>query len=126
MRSKVWFSRMPQRRLKHLFAGLFEFLRGKLGLEEVSGGAVELGNVFREFKLASWFHEFPERMDRRVRNMEHEPCDVPEDDALLLRHLGSEERSEHEVIEFKDRVGETLAVELGVLIEPLQVPHRTD
>ncbi len=104
---------------EHLLLGLLEFPRGELALEEVPGGAGELRDIRREPFLAPRFHQLAERMDGRVRNVQHEPRDVAEDDVLLLRHLGREQRAQHEVVKLEDGVGEALALQGRITPKPI-------
>jgi hypothetical protein len=56
-------------------------------------------------------------MDGGAANVEQEACDVPKDHVLLLCHPGIEPRAEDEVVEFKDRIGQPLAIERGIAAE---------
>ena len=83
------------------------------------GGPLKLSDVLGKPHMAFRLHELPQGVDGRIRDVKHEACDVSEDHALLLGHLGREQRAEHEVIELQDGVGEPLPLQGRIAGEPV-------
>ena len=104
---------------QHLLLGVVEFARGKLGLEKLPRRAGEGCDVGRELLLAARLHQFAQGVDGGVRDVQHQPRDIAEDHILLLRHFGGEQRAEHEIIEFKNGIGQPLALEHGIVFQAL-------
>ena len=104
---------------QHLRLGVGELLAVELGLEEPARRALELVDMCAVFVGAAGFHQLAQRVDRGIRDVEHQPGDIAEDDALLGGHARRQQRAQHEVIELDDRIGQPFAFQSVIGFQPV-------
>ncbi|MEX0320023.1 MAG: S8 family serine peptidase [Ruegeria sp.] len=76
----------PVETSQHLRFGVGKFLAVELGLEKPARCAVELGNGLLIGLGAARLHQLTQRVDGGAGDMEHEPGDIAEHDALFGGH----------------------------------------
>ena len=104
----------------HLLLGLREDRGVELGFEKVARAAFKFREVRRELLAAVGLHEFPERVDGRVRDELHGLQGEPEEGRLPARHLGAEQALQDELHHLGGGIQEPFAVEQGIAVEALQ------